>query len=72
MMKNYLVIHRRETKFAGEGFENLLIVQAQTHEEAAAKSKPGRGLLVTTVEVDGEPWQYYTALRDDRERNMMP
>ena len=56
-----LVIHRRETKFAGEGFENFLIVQAQTHEEAAAKSKPGRGLLVTTVEVAGE-WQYYTAL----------
>ena len=71
MMKNYLVIHRKAKTFAGEGFENLLIVQAQTHEEAAAKSKPVRGLIVTTVEVDGE-WTYFNAVRDDRERNMLP
>ena len=60
-MQNYLVIHRRDTKFAGEGFENFFIVQAQTHEEAAAKSRPvpGAGVRVTTVEVDGE-WQYYS------------
>lgn len=60
MMKNYLVIHRRETTFAGEGFENFFIVKAQTHDEAAEKTMPKAlfGVRVTTVEVEGE-WQYY-------------
>ena len=61
-MQNYLVIHRRDTKFAGEGFENIFIVQAQTHDEAAAKTTPEAffGVRVTTIEVTGDPWQYYS------------
>ena len=71
-MKNYLVIHRKANTHVSEGLQNLFIVQAQAHDEAAEKTRPARGLLVTTVEVDGEPWQYYNAARDARERNMLP
>ena len=74
MMKNYLVIHRRAKTHVDEVFQNLFIVQAQTHDEAAEKTRPEAlfGLLVTTIEVNGEPWQYYNAVRNARERNMIP